>query len=77
MRQQTNERVGYGEDYKYSHDYQNNFTNQEYLPDELKSTPIYLPGNNTRKRDKNFLKNRLDKYGCVEKSKYLRTYLFK
>jgi putative ATPase len=51
---ETNERVGYGEDYKYS-DYQNN-SNQEYLPDELKSTPIYLPGNNTRKRDKRFFK---------------------
>jgi putative ATPase len=57
--------LGYGEDYKYSHDYQNNFANQEYLPDELKSTPIYLPGNNTRENaTREFLKNRwLDKYG--------------
>lgn len=57
--------LGYGEDYKYSHDYNNNFTDQEFLPDDLKKTPIYIPGNNSRENSiREFLKNRWkDKYG--------------
>src|SRR5574344_149538 len=31
--------LGYGEEYKYSHDYPGNFTYQEYLPDDLINTP--------------------------------------
>lgn len=51
--------LGYGEDYKYSHDYQNNFAEQEYLPDALQNTPIYVPGNNSRENTtREFLKNR-------------------
>lgn len=51
--------LGYGEEYKYSHDYQNNFAEQEYLPDALKDTPIYIPGNNSRENTtREFLKNR-------------------
>ncbi|MFA9189886.1 replication-associated recombination protein A [Flavobacterium sp. FZUC8N2.13] len=57
--------LGYGEDYKYSHEYANNFAEQEYLPDEIKNTPIYVPGNNSRENStREFLKNRWkDKYG--------------
>ncbi|WP_026714657.1 replication-associated recombination protein A [Flavobacterium daejeonense] len=57
--------LGYGEEYKYSHDYANNFAEQEYLPDEIKNTPIYVPGNNSRENStREFLKNRWkDKYG--------------
>ena len=57
--------LGYGEDYKYSHDYANNFAEQEYLPEEIKNTPIYVPGENAReKTTREFLKNRWkDKYG--------------
>jgi len=57
--------LGYGEDYKYAHDYQNNFAEQEFLPDEIKNTPIYVPGNNSREQStREFLKNRWkDKYG--------------
>jgi putative ATPase len=40
--------LGYGEEYKYAHDYTNNFAEQEFLPDAIK-TPIYVPGNNSRK----------------------------
>ena len=29
------EELGYGEDYKYAHDYKNHFVKQQYLPDEL------------------------------------------
>lgn len=57
--------LGYGEDYKYAHDYQNNFAEQEFLPDEIKNTPIYVPGNNSREQStREFLKNCWkDKYG--------------
>jgi putative ATPase len=57
--------LGYGEDYKYSHDYANNFAEQEYLPKEIENTPIYVPGNNSRENStRDFLKNRWkDKYG--------------
>lgn len=57
--------LGYGDDYKYSHDYDNNFTEQEFLPDEIKNTAFYIPGNNARENStKEFLKNRWkNKYG--------------
>ena len=57
--------LGYGEDYKYSHDYSNNFAEQEFLPDDIKSTAFYVPGNNSREAStREFLKNRWkDKYG--------------
>ncbi|WP_417443656.1 replication-associated recombination protein A [Joostella sp.] len=51
--------LGYGEDYKYSHAYQNNFAPQEYLPTELENTTFYNPGNNQRENAlRDFLKNR-------------------
>ncbi len=57
--------LGYGDDYKYSHDYDNNFADQEFLPDEIKNTAFYVPGNNSRENaTKEFLKNRWkNKYG--------------
>lgn len=57
--------LGYGEEYKYSHDYANNFAEQEFLPEAIAGTPIYEPGNNTRENTtREFLKNRWkDKYG--------------
>jgi putative ATPase len=57
--------LGYGEEYKYSHDYDNNFANQEFLPEEIKATKFYNPGNNSRENStREFLKNRWkDKYG--------------
>ena len=51
--------LGYGEDYKYSHDYANNFAEQEFLPDAITGTAIYEPGNNTRENStREFMKNR-------------------
>ena len=57
--------LGYGEEYKYSHDYSNNFAEQEFLPDAISKKPIYIPGNNSRENSiREFLKNRWkDKYG--------------
>ena len=39
---------GYGKNYKYSHDFENNFEAQEYLPDEIAGTRLYDPGKNAR-----------------------------
>ncbi|WP_347052974.1 replication-associated recombination protein A [Flavobacterium olei] len=57
--------LGYGDDYKYSHDYANNFAEQEFLPDAIKETVLYNPGSNSRENsNREFLKNRWkDKYG--------------
>lgn len=40
--------LDYGKDYKYSHDYPNNFVNQEYLPKEIENKKFYEPGINQR-----------------------------
>ena len=51
--------LDYGKDYKYSHDYPNNFVTQEFLPDELSGTKIYDPGQNSRENSfREILKNR-------------------
>jgi putative ATPase len=42
---------GYGKNYKYSHDYENNFSAQEYLPDEIAGTKLYDPGKNAREEE--------------------------
>lgn len=57
--------LGYGEEYKYSHDFDNNFTEQEFLPEDLQNTTIYEPGQNAREKEiRTFLKNRWkNKYG--------------
>jgi len=56
--------LGYGDEYKYAHDYDNNFADQEFLPDEIKNTAFYEPGNNARENStRDFLKNRWKKYG--------------
>jgi putative ATPase len=41
-------RMGYGKNYKYAHSYESNFTEQEFLPDEIKGTVFYDPGKNPR-----------------------------
>ncbi|MFL9845821.1 replication-associated recombination protein A [Flavobacterium rhizosphaerae] len=57
--------LGYGDDYKYSHDYANNFAEQEFLPDAISNTKFYDPGQNSRENStREFLKNRWKgKYG--------------
>ncbi len=57
--------LGYGDEYQYSHNYANNFSEQEYLPDAIKETKFYDPGANSRENGtREFLKNRWkDKYG--------------
>jgi len=56
---------GYGKGYKYSHSYEGNFAEQEFLPNEIANTKLYNPGDNARENE---LRNRLkalwkEKYG--------------
>ncbi len=57
--------LGYGEEYKYSHNYAHNFVAQEFLPDALSGTVFFEPNNNARENaQREFLKNRWkEKYG--------------
>lgn len=57
--------IGYGKGYEYSHSYENNFSAQEYLPDELSGMKFYDPGKNAREEElRKFLKTLWkDKYG--------------
>lgn len=51
--------IGYGKNYKYAHNHENNFVEAEFLPDEIKNTKFYDPGNNPRENAKReFLKQR-------------------
>ena len=43
--------IGYGKNYKYSHEYAGNFAQQNFLPEELKGKKIYEPGNNARENE--------------------------
>src|SRR5690606_31079128 len=36
--------LGYGEGYRYAHDYEGSFVPQQFLPDELRGTRFYEPG---------------------------------
>ncbi|MDB4183109.1 replication-associated recombination protein A [Flavobacteriaceae bacterium] len=56
--------LGYGESYKYAHNYDLNFVTQEFLPQGIENTQFYKPGNNARENaQQDFLKQRWkDKY---------------
>lgn len=49
--------LDYGKGYRYAHSFDNNFTEQEYLPEKLAGTKFYDPGNNARENElRNYLK---------------------
>ena len=43
--------MDYGKGYKYAHSFEGNFANQEYLPENIKNTKFYDPGNNARENE--------------------------
>ena len=49
--------LGYGENYRYAHDYAGNFVNQQYLPDEIKDSRFWEPQNNAQEEK---IKERMD-----------------
>ncbi|MDT0552590.1 replication-associated recombination protein A [Urechidicola vernalis] len=55
--------LNYGKEYKYAHNYNDNFVEQEFLPDELSGTKLYEPGQNKREQSfREILKKRWKKY---------------
>jgi putative ATPase len=57
--------LGYSKGYQYSHDYPMNFSEQEYLPEEISGKVFYSPADNAKEREiRQFLKLRWkEKYG--------------
>lgn len=50
--------MGYGEGYKYAHDFENNFAEMEFLPSDISGSVFYNPGKNARENEiRNHLKN--------------------
>ena len=45
-------KLGRGVEYKYPHDYENNYVNQQYLPENIKDRKYYIHGSN--KNEKSF-----------------------
>ena len=43
--------LGYGENYKYAHNYEGNFVDQEFLPQEISGTRLYEPSNNAKEAE--------------------------
>ncbi|MBP6335521.1 MAG: replication-associated recombination protein A [Bacteroidia bacterium] len=43
--------LGYGSNYDYDHSREGNFAGQQFLPDEIKSSVLYDPGNNSRENE--------------------------
>ncbi len=43
--------IGYGKNYQYAHNFENNFSEQEYLPEAISKTKFYEPGDNKRENE--------------------------
>lgn len=55
--------LGYAKDYKYAHQYENNFVEQEFLPSEISGMSFYEPQDNPREKEiQRFLARWGDKY---------------
>ena len=50
--------LGYGENYKYAHNYEDHFVRENYLPEDLETPHFYQPGENPREEE---MRIRLDK----------------
>ncbi len=57
--------LNYGKNYQYAHDFDKNFVDMEYMPEEIKGNTFYQPGQNSpEERIKKVLKeNWGKKYG--------------
>ena len=51
--------LGYGKDYKYAHDYEGNFIDQDFLPGDISGQMLYEPQDNTREKE---IRDRLKKW---------------
>jgi putative ATPase len=50
--------LGYGKDYKYAHSFEGNFAEDNFLPDDLKGTQFFKPGENQKEEE---IRKRLSK----------------
>ncbi len=56
--------LGYGKGYQYNHEMKGSFSGQEYLPENLKHTKFYEPGENAKEKSiREWLKQAWKKYG--------------
>ena len=57
--------LDYGKNYQYAHSFENNFIDQEFLPDQIAETKFYEPGNNARENEQRAYLKKLwkEKYG--------------
>lgn len=57
--------LDYGKGYQYAHSFDGNFVNMEFLPDKIKGSKFYDPGNNAREEElRKYLRSLWkDKYG--------------
>ncbi|MBU1053749.1 MAG: replication-associated recombination protein A [Proteobacteria bacterium] len=58
--------LGYGKDYKYAHDYKEDYVFQEYLPDKLEGVLFYFP---TERGYEKTIRQRLEKWRKLKKEK--------
>ncbi|MDR3349580.1 MAG: hypothetical protein LBO03_08320 [Acidaminococcales bacterium] len=56
--------LGHGRDYKYPHDYEGNFVEQQYLPDGLLDSEYYKPGGNGYEKT---IKKQMEAHGKILK----------
>jgi putative ATPase len=43
--------LGYSKNYKYAHDFEGNFTQDNFLPENLEGTVFYEPGTNPKEEE--------------------------
>jgi putative ATPase len=57
--------IGYGKEYKYAHQYDGNFVDIEFMPEKIKGSKFFDPGNNAREHEarEKLKKNWRGKYG--------------
>lgn len=48
---ELNRNLGYGKEYKYAHEFENNFIHQEYMPNKLSGLQLFSPAHNAREND--------------------------
>jgi putative ATPase len=51
--------LGYGKGYKYAHDFEGNFVNQQHLPDRIKDNKYYFPTENGNEKN---IRERLEQW---------------
>lgn len=54
--------AGMGTGYKYAHDYDNNYVEQQYLPDEIKDATFYVPTQNGYEKEINAHLSKIKKH---------------